>query len=481
MRILLVQPGKPLRAMGMPCLVAPLGLLMVASSVPNHTCRVFDMRLEEDGAFERTLVRFRPYIVCLTALSVEAEVTKALAQRAKCVLPEATVVWGGYHATLATEDALSEPGVDIVVCGEGEKTFPELVEAIARGGPYDGVAGITFRRDGEIVRTPPRPLIKSLDTLPFPPWELVSRYWPHYHLGLMGGPAGLVETSRGCPNRCIFCSVPKFHGGKYRVKSPARVIAELKRLPRQIRFVAFVDDNFFAGRRRALEIARQISNLNRRHWRGERWRYWAQASPRDIAEQPSLVEQWSGIGLNMLLVGIESLDEEEVVRHGKRATVVQAREALEIMRGYGVEAWACFIVDPKTWGEENFDALKEFLLQEKVAVLQLTFLTALPGTELSRRLLARGLRPSQVFPLADFLHLPRGLRTRLGRKRLFERMAEMYRATGLHSLESYHRLVRAGVIDRGWLRSEAGRQAMMVFAQLCDWKEYVKAHRLVRT
>jgi len=158
-RILLVKPDISDFSVGFASLArtAPLELLMVAASAPDHECRIIDMRLEKDAAFEDALLDFRPDVVGLTAYSAEAEATKALARRAKQVLPSVPVVWGGYHATMALDDVLEEPSVDFVVRGEGETTFPELIQAIAGGGPCDGVAGIAFRKGEDMVLTPPRP------------------------------------------------------------------------------------------------------------------------------------------------------------------------------------------------------------------------------------------------------------------------------------------------------------------------------------
>ena len=99
---------------------------MVAASAPDHECRILDTRLEKDAAFEDALLDFRPNVIGLTAYSAEAEATKALARRAKRVLPDVPIVWGGYHATMALDDVLDEASVDFAVRGEGEVTFPEL-------------------------------------------------------------------------------------------------------------------------------------------------------------------------------------------------------------------------------------------------------------------------------------------------------------------------------------------------------------------
>ncbi len=481
LRILLVKPDISDFSVGFASIArtAPLELLMVAASVPDDECRIIDMRLEEDAAFEKALLDFRPNVVALTAYSAEADATKVLARRAKRVLPDVPVVWGGYHATMALDDVLDEPSVDFAVLGEGEKTFPELIAAIAGGSPCDGIAGIAFQRDEEKVLTPPRPQVADLDSLPFPDWSLVGRYQADYYLGVQGVAVG-VETTRGCPFDCNFCSVWVFNHRRYRKKSPARVIAELERLPQGIQVVAFVDDEFWVDDRRSLELAGIIQGLNQTGWRGKGWRYWGQARTDDIVRRPELVEQWSKVGLKVLLVGIETCKEDELRDlHHKRNTVSQAVQALSIMRQHGVEAWGCFIINPE-WEESDFYDLIEFVNKHEIAFPQYTVLTPLPGTVLTDALAREGVKRTDIpQSLLDFLHVTYP-KARLPLRRFYELMAELYHKTSISAnMRLYRRVVRNGVISRDWLRSEMGQRVTGLFGQLSNVEAYLKAHRLL--
>jgi radical SAM superfamily enzyme YgiQ (UPF0313 family) len=479
---LLVKPDISDFSVGFSSLAraAPLELLMVAASAPEHECRILDMRLEKDAAFEDALRDFRPDVIGLTAYSAEAEATKTLGRRAKRLLPRVPVVWGGYHATMALDDVISEPCVDIVVRGEGEVTFSELARAIARGDPYDGIAGIAFRKGESTVCTPPRPQITDLDSLPFPSWDLVARYQPDYYLGVLGV-AGGVETTRGCPFDCNFCSVWVFNQRRYRKKSPARVMAELERLPEGIQVVAFVDDEFWVDDRRSLELAGIIRERDQTGWRGKGWRYWAQVRTDDIVRRPELVEQWSKVGLKVLLLGIETVKEKELRElHHKRNTVGKAVQALATMRQHGVEAWGCFIINPE-WEERDFYDLMKFVNENEIAFTQYTVLTPLPGTVLSDRLAREeGVTKADIpHSLLDFLHVTYP-KARLPLRRFYELMAELYHNTSISAnMRLYRRVVRNGVISRDWLRSEMGQRVMQLFGQLSDVEAYLKAHRLL--
>ncbi|MEW6047342.1 MAG: radical SAM protein [Bacillota bacterium] len=481
LRILLVKPDISSVSVGFTSLarVAPLDLLMVAASAPRDDCRILDLRLEEDAVLERTLAAFRPDVVGLTAYTAEAWAAKGLARRIRASCPEALIVWGGYHATMAPEDALSEPAVDVLVLGEGEKTFPELMDAFARGDSWQSIPGLAFRRDGRVVRTAPRPPIEDLDTLPMPDWSLVERHQDRYYLNVMGV-AGSVETSRGCPYDCSFCSVWVFNSRRYRTKSPDRVMAELERLPEAVQVVAFVDDEFWVDGRRAQEIAARIREriASDPSWKGRKWKYWAQVRTDDVARRPALVEHWSKAGLKVLLLGIESHKESEIRElHHKRNRLEHALCALDEMRRCGVEAWGCFIVNPD-WEESDFFELAAFVRRLGIAFPQYTVLTPLPGTVLARQWLRQGLLKVEEWhdELLDFLHTT--VRPRLPLRRFYELMAMLYSTTSMGSnLQLYKRAIRNGVISREWLHSETGRRVKAFLAQLTDVEAYLKVHR----
>jgi len=481
-KILFVKPDISDFSVGFTSLARtpPLELLTVAACVADHECRILDMRLEKDSAFEEEVLNFNPGLIGLTAYTAEAEAAKTLARRAKKVLPDVPIVWGGYHVTMALDDVLDEAAVDFAVLGEGEITFPELVTAIARGGPFDAIPGIAFRKGEQRVITVDRAQVDDLDTLPFLDWSLLARYQADYYLYVLGAVAG-VETTRGCPYDCSFCSVWIFNRRRYRKKSPGRVMADLERIPDGIQVVAFVDDEFWADAHRSLELAAQIGERNQAGWKGSDWKYWAQVRTSDAARRPELVEQWAKAGLKVLLLGIESHKDEEVRElHHKQTTVSHAVQALQTMRQHGVEAWGCFVVNPE-WEEGDFYDLMEFVNKCEIAFPQFTVLTPLPGTVLTNKLIETGQVRASDIPqsLLDFLHVTYP-KPRLPLRRFYELLADLYRTTSMGvNLHTYRRVVRNGVIPRGWLHSEMGRKATSLLGQLTNVESYLKAHRLL--
>jgi radical SAM superfamily enzyme YgiQ (UPF0313 family) len=201
----------------------------------------------------------------------------------------------------------------------------------------------------------------------------------------------------------------------------------------------------------------------------------------DIVRRPELVEQWSKVGLKVLLVGIETCKEEELRElHHKRNTVSQSVQALATMRQHGVEAWGCFIINPE-WEERDFYDLMEFVNKQEIAFAQFTVLTPLPGTVLSERLQqCDGVKRTDIpHSLLDFLHVTYP-KAKLPLRRFYELMAELYHGTSISAnMRLYRRVVRNGVISRDWLRSEMGQRVMRLFGQLSNVEAYLKAHRLL--
>ncbi len=240
---------------------------------------------------------------------------------------QAHVVIGGIYPTFCYEEIMGIfPEVDSVVLGEGEETFTELAEFIIDDEDWRQVEGIAFRKNGKIVTTGLRPLIKDLDTIPFPERDVLPEVLPTL------GYAPML-TSRGCYGRCSFCSVVPFFskcgGPKYRMRSSRNVMEELEILHDKynVSNVEFNDANFIGGKgrgyKRALEIAEGILKRN------FDLRFSIQCRPDEVDEE--LFTILKRAGLSKVFLGVESGSQSVLDRFQKDITVEENLKALEIL------------------------------------------------------------------------------------------------------------------------------------------------------
>lgn len=422
MKILLIQPDSSQRMVGFTSMIRPepLALEAIAAAIPEHEVRLLDLRV--DPSLDSGLVSFGPDLVALTGYTTDVPRIRQICEHVKSFDREILTVVGGYHASLCPQDFEREY-VDIVVVGEGEVTFRSLVEALEQGADLDTVDGIIHRQKGHPQPTRPREPVPRLDNLPYPARHLADAYRSQYHFHFWENPY-LVETSRGCPYRCIFCAVWKFHQGRCRFKTAEIILDELKTLPTHL--VCFADDNFLQDLRRAEKLYQLVKA------EGLPFRYWVQARADSIAKRPDLIEKWAEIGLEAALVGFEKFREEDLERIDKRSSVRINERAAEVLQTHGVDIWGSFIVDPQ-WTRLDFDVLIDYVRNFKISFPIFTVLTPLPGTAFFQEKF-KELRTLN-YEFFDFLHSV--LPTKLPLEEFYSNMARLYASTtmGLKELK----------------------------------------------
>lgn len=416
MKVLLVQPRQRRRAgfrSGFRTLavVEPLGLEMVAAALEGeHEVRLVD--LLPGVNLEKAAARFRPQACGIScSFTVDVGETLRAARLLRDMFPDLFVFVGGHHASLNPAD-FAVPWVDAVVVGEGEATVPELLRAREQGKDLFSVAGLVVNCNGEQRATGLRPLVPDLDLLPFPARHLVARWRRLYHLGTRGHLASL-ETSRGCPYRCTFCSVWKFHQGRVRLKSAERVVEELAATEAKNIFVT--DDNFLASIRRAEAIADLLLE------RGIEKRYIFQARTDSIARHPDTVAKLREAGFVTVFLGLEKIDAEEMETIHKANTVETNEAALAVLKRVGINTYGTLIVDPD-YDEGDFQRLRDYVRRHAIPNAWFTVLTPLPGTVLFEQLQeALTTRNWEMFDLAHAV-----LPTRLSLERFYREYAQLY-------------------------------------------------------
>jgi radical SAM superfamily enzyme YgiQ (UPF0313 family) len=243
-----------------PPLGAPLSLLCLASPLlqAGFEVKLVDNLISPD--YEQTILREISDALCL-GISVltgpHIGAATRVSRAAKMQRPEMPIVFGGWHASLATQQTLREPFVDAVVRGQGELTLLELVQRIAEQQDWHGVRGLSFKdHDGKIVHEPDRP-VANVNDLPAPAYHLAD---PGIYAAASGVRQLAYTSSVGCPYQCNYCTDQVFYKRRFNAYRVERVVNELTELvPRfNIEHVPFFDSNFLVDRRRAVEIANGI-------------------------------------------------------------------------------------------------------------------------------------------------------------------------------------------------------------------------------
>jgi radical SAM superfamily enzyme YgiQ (UPF0313 family) len=258
-RVTLVNPPAPSGSTGhLP--FALLGLGYLGAILEKHQyevdvidCQVLKLSYED---FRSEISKRKPDIVGLTCTTLTYNSALKLARIAKEELPECLIFMGGPHVTFWDDKALQEcSALDVIVRREGEYTLLELVQKVESGISFRDVLGITYRKDGEILRNPDRPYIEDLDALPFPARHL----WPMERLREYEDILYLA-ASRGCVFWCEFCATVRMHGRKFRMRSPKNIVDELEFLHKTygVTKFTFCDDAFTVDPARTKELCQLI-------------------------------------------------------------------------------------------------------------------------------------------------------------------------------------------------------------------------------
>jgi anaerobic magnesium-protoporphyrin IX monomethyl ester cyclase len=292
----------------------------------------------------------------------------------------------GVHPTVRPQDAIgpAPSGADFVILHEPEETARELAAALDAHGPVEAVRGIAYRdaRTGSAALTAPRPYIADLDSLPFPAWDLVDL--DRYRLPVLGRRFVIVNTVRGCPFRCSFCTAQAYYGTAGRARSVPSLIAEL----RHVIATVGVRDIFFWGDTFTL-LKDQVRDLCRAIIAGSLSVRWV-ANSRVDAVDPETLALMKRAGCWLLSFGIESGDEDILRACGKAVSLDRTVQAVRETRRAGILSAGHFVFGLP--GETVSSARRTVRFARRLGLDFANFYTAVPypGSRLYDEALASG-------------------------------------------------------------------------------------------
>jgi radical SAM superfamily enzyme YgiQ (UPF0313 family) len=422
MNVLLLRPVPANERFGLGPFfrIEPLGMEYIAAALERNGHRVTLADLRFSRPLREQIRRARPGLVGIAAMhALETDEVIALAAQVHAVAPGVPIVVGGHTAAAYPAPFLS-PDVAAVVLDDGERALPRVCGALDAGRPLDSVPGLALRRpDGSEHRTGDDPAAFALDQVPLPARDHVAA-WRRQYACLAHRPVWLIETARGCPFRCSFCSIWQLHGRTVRERSIDSVARDFASVGDHL-FVA--DDLFWHHPSRSLDLAHELRR------RGIRKEWILVQSRLDlVARHPELLEAWRPLAREFdVFFGLEAATNEGLTSLVKDATVDHTSLGIDVARrgGYGVTG--NFVIDP-AWTEGDFERLWAFVERHQLYQAGFTILTPLPGTayfdEMQPKLRAR--RWSQ-YDMHHVLWEPA-----LGVRRFFELYCETWRRSVLN-------------------------------------------------
>jgi anaerobic magnesium-protoporphyrin IX monomethyl ester cyclase len=329
-------------------------------------------------------------------------------------LPQCVIVGGGGHFSLnATEVLQQVPELDCLVVGEGELTFAEVIQAAAEGRQAfnpEGIPGLAFfNQDGQVEWTAPRPQIEDLDSLPQPAYHKVDLEDPTYQLHGMGRRAVGISTSRGCGDRCSYCSESVLWRSKWRGRSGPAVVEEMQELNRRYGKTLFVfnENSFNQSRQRNESFLQSLGSS------GLRSDFWFQSRVSDILRDRDLLPEFRRLGLYEVMLGVESITPETLRNYSKNQTFEEITEAARLLREQGIMVMTNVMFGDWFDTEETLREIVDYCCRIG-DFLVLTLTTPLPGTRYYQKALASGLIEEEDYGRFDFMHpiMPNARHTR---------------------------------------------------------------------
>jgi hopanoid C-3 methylase len=341
------------------------------------------------------------------------------ARQVRRACPEAFILIGG-HAAAAFPGPLQAPEIDAICTDDGEEVVPAVADALASGRPITEVPALLVRTGGGWAATEPLEERTGLDAVPLPARDLVERDRNRFHC-LLFKPVWLVETARGCPFRCNFCSVWQLYGRSFRERSVGAVVDDLASVGDSV-FIA--DDLFWNHPERSLELASALRS------RGVRKRWILVQTRTDlVCRHAELLEAWRPLAQDFdIFFGLEAASDAALASVNKDASVSASIEAARLSRSLGYGVTGNFLVDPD-WDEAQFQELWDFVATHGFQRAGYTILTPLPGTELFQKLAP--ILDGQPWFKYDMHHVL--WEPRLGARRFFELYAETWRRSILNT------------------------------------------------
>jgi anaerobic magnesium-protoporphyrin IX monomethyl ester cyclase len=430
----------------------PMGILYLATYLNENNFEVSILdQFARDFSNEETInwiKREDPDILGFSTITTagtgksSADIARSVKEK---INPNIKILFGNYHATFNDTRILNKyPFIDGCVRGEGENTLLEIAEKLEKGKGFNDIRGLTYRDNGRIIRNDDRPLIKNIDSLPFPNRKLLGNV--EYKnkvegLDLSVGKFTSSASSRGCAFKCSFCSSSMFWGN-WRPRSPENIVEELSLLEGQgYQNLLWVDDNFTISKKRLMKL----SNLLKKECLDFYW----MAEGRVTQSSIELLNAMKKMGCKILSYGVESGSQRILDWYNKQINLKQVHDAIKNSKKVGIDmVLANFIVGAPIETREEIINTLNFSLKLDIDFPQFHILGIIPGNWIWNQMVSeKRINPEECWevgtavlpiPLSELM-----LRIRETHIKFIRRPRYIYRQL-LKSLKSKYRIIAIG-------------------------------------
>jgi anaerobic magnesium-protoporphyrin IX monomethyl ester cyclase len=322
----------------------PLNLLNLAATVreAGYSVKIID-GLVVDGMGEviKAVAAFAPRFIGITSMTAHIDMSRQIADRLHRCLPNIRIIIGGIHVSTLPEETLQQfPAFDVGVVGEGDLTIVELLRCLDSGGDIKKVQGLIVREGKDTVRTESRPLIRDLDLLPLPAWDLLPGFIQNYTPSISRKtrlPSAFIVSSRGCPFGCTFCN-NSVHGRTFRSYSVDRLIQIVDHMVNvyKVKDLTIYDENLALDKKRIKSFCHRLISEN----------YdltWSCDARTDSVDE-DILDLMSRAGCRAIWYGMESGNPDILKRYNKQITISDIEKAVRLTKKFRIKACGSFII-----------------------------------------------------------------------------------------------------------------------------------------
>ncbi|MFH1055311.1 MAG: radical SAM protein [Candidatus Altiarchaeota archaeon] len=385
-------------------LYPPIGLMYIAAYMRKNTdyeIRILDTlvdRLSYDEIGEHAR-KYNPNLVGVTSFTLTFYDVMETIKSVRKACPGAHINVGGPHTFLWWEDTIKKPEVDSVLLGEGEVSFTQLAETLERKGELKGVKGIVLKDGDKIIKTGNGELIRNLDELPFPAFDLVP-YKRYNSINSREKSLAVIFSSRGCPFQCTYCDKTNF---LYRGRSVENILDEMQQYySAGIREFLFFDDLFNINPKKVIDVSEGIMR------RGFKIRWTFRARVDQVTDE--MVKAAKKSGCTLISFGVEDCTDEGLRMIKKGITTEQVLEAVETAKKHGLETSTNWIIGlPRHKSEKDVMELLDFAKKVDSTYAEFTILVPYYGTQIYWEGITKGVIKAGIWegfvrsPQPDFL------------------------------------------------------------------------------